>query len=307
MKKRFLSLLLATAMIFSSAQLMGTNFVYASEDSDEDREDEETNDDTTAGNEDDDEDWEDEEDDQEDEDADDDDDDETKPIAKAWTIKYKAMTDVYGNDGSSSKKAIWVGKGKAKTVLLNGITVKGDHPKFKSNNKKVFTVDSKGKVTAKGAGTAKISVTYGNRTKYVYFQCVIGKDVKLSRKGYSLKFTGKSNKPRIGTIKAYYKSIDPTMLAQNANMIFNIRGTFKKTSMTVESEALSDNGKVISGIDSKDFLKVKYNKKKRSYTFYLLDMPNNGKKNMTINAVVTWKVDGVQRQIKIRIKPKKLY
>lgn len=74
-------------------------------------------------------------------------------VAEAATVKI-----------SQSKMTLTVGK--SKTLMISGTTKKVS---WKSGKKTVATVSSKGKVTAKAAGTAKITATVGSR-KYT---CVV--------------------------------------------------------------------------------------------------------------------------------------
>ena len=65
-----------------------------------------------------------------------------------------------------NKKKVSLKKGKTTTLKLTGATAK----KYKSSNKKVATVNSKGKVTAKAVGTATITCT---DTKGKTYKCKV--------------------------------------------------------------------------------------------------------------------------------------
>ena len=80
--------------------------------------------------------------------------------AKVSGKKYKCKVAV--KNPYLNKKTVSLEKGKTTTLKLTGATAK----KYKSSNTKVATVNSKGKITAKGAGTATITCTDSNKKTY---------------------------------------------------------------------------------------------------------------------------------------------
>ena len=80
--------------------------------------------------------------------------------AKVSGKKYKCKITV--KNPYLNKKTVTLNKGKTLTLKLTGATAK----KYKSSNTKVATVNSKGKITAKGAGTTTITCTASNKKTY---------------------------------------------------------------------------------------------------------------------------------------------
>ena len=78
-----------------------------------------------------------------------------------------------------NKTKISVKTGKTYTLKVNGTT---RMPKWKSSNKKVATVSKTGKVTAKKAGTAKITATIG-KTRLTYTKNYTKVKKYLNKKG----------------------------------------------------------------------------------------------------------------------------
>lgn len=66
------------------------------------------------------------------------------------------------NEPGPAKSKVTLDVGQTYTIKMNGVTAKS----YSSSKKSVATVSSKGKVTAKKAGTAKITVTCTNGKKY---------------------------------------------------------------------------------------------------------------------------------------------
>lgn len=109
----------------------------------------------------------------------------TKPVVKKTTVSLaKSSANLYVNGTTTVSANVKNGK---------GVTI------YKSSNTKVAKVDSKGKVTALKAGTAKITVT-NNKVSKTFTVTV--KNPKLSKtkltlkpeKSYTLKITGKIGK-----------------------------------------------------------------------------------------------------------------
>lgn len=80
--------------------------------------------------------------------------------AKVSGKSYKCKVTI--KNPSLNKSKATLEKGKTMTLKLTGATAK----KYASNNKNVATVNSKGKVTAKKAGTATITCTDSNKKTY---------------------------------------------------------------------------------------------------------------------------------------------
>lgn len=114
--------------------------------------------------------------------------------ATAFAAKVKVKKIQVNN---LTKKTLYLTKGKSKklkaTVKVTPNKAKYKKVTFKSSNKKVATVSSKGVVKAKKAGTAKITVTSKtNKSKKTKFTVKVTnpvKSVKLNRTSASL-FTG---------------------------------------------------------------------------------------------------------------------
>ncbi|MDO5423194.1 MAG: Ig-like domain-containing protein [Eubacteriales bacterium] len=82
-----------------------------------------------------------------------------KTVTIKVTVKKVATTKV-----SVNKKTVTLKKGKTLQLKVT-LTPKNSQDKvtYKTSNKKVATVSSKGKITAKGAGTATITITSGSK------------------------------------------------------------------------------------------------------------------------------------------------
>ena len=115
--------------------------------------------------------------------------------AKVGSKKFKCKITVEAP--SISKKTYTMKKGKTVTLKIKGTTQKIT---WSSNNKKVATVNSKGKVTAKKNGTATITAKVG-KSKYKC-KITVGNVVKISEtehamnvgENFTLKITGTSEK-----------------------------------------------------------------------------------------------------------------
>ncbi|MDO5292427.1 MAG: Ig-like domain-containing protein, partial [bacterium] len=115
---------------------------------------------------------------------------------KTVTVKVKAPATSIKINTPSNSKTIYLKKGSSYTIDK---TVKPadttDKVTFKSNNTKVATVSSKGKITAKKAGTAKITVTAGKKKATITVKVVskntVTKKITVSKKSINLK-KGKS-------------------------------------------------------------------------------------------------------------------
>lgn len=96
---------------------------------------------------------------------------------------------------TGSTKTVYLAKGKSKTLKTTVTVTKSKYNKskykkltFKTNKKSVATVNSKGKVTGKKAGKAKITVTskYNKKKKTITVQVFKGKVTKVSLNKKSL-------------------------------------------------------------------------------------------------------------------------
>ncbi|MDO5519650.1 MAG: cellulase family glycosylhydrolase [bacterium] len=116
--------------------------------------------------------------------------------SKTVTVKVKSPATSIKINTPSNKNTIYLKKGSSytidKTVKPSDTT---DKVTFKSSNKKIATVSSKGKIVAKKTGTVKITVTAGKKkatlTVKVVAKNTVTKKVTVNKKAISLK-KGKS-------------------------------------------------------------------------------------------------------------------
>lgn len=90
---------------------------------------------------------------------------------------------------SVSNKSIYVGS----STKLNAKTTKGAKLSYKTSNKKIVTVDSKGNIKGRKAGTAKITVT-AKKSKY-----------KTVKKTITVKVVKQNQKITASNVSVYYK------------------------------------------------------------------------------------------------------
>lgn len=110
-----------------------------------------------------------------------------------------------------SEKAVTMAPATTKTLKLNGAVAK--KVKWSSNNKKVATVNKKGKVTARTKGTAKIKAAY-NKKKYtctvnvVYMTGTTSDGMRYKDAKGSFGHSGRWYKKNVNGKTYYYTSTD---------------------------------------------------------------------------------------------------
>ena len=110
-----------------------------------------------------------------------------------------------------NKEIVTIAVGRTEQLKLNGVSGK---TKWSSSNKKIATVNSKGKITAKNAGTAKITAKNGSK-KYVCkvtvkkialnkeeLSLIVGKTTKLKLYNAKGKITWSSSNKKIATVNS---------------------------------------------------------------------------------------------------------
>lgn len=143
--------------------------------------------------------------------------------------KYKATCKVTVKNPSITVKAaaktIYVGKTTTVKVTKNGVT---GTAKYSSSNKKIATVNSKGVVTAKKAGTVKITVKVGSYKKTVSIK-VKAVSLKLAKSSATIKkgktYTIKATATPTGKIT--YKSSNKKVATVTSNGV--VKGLKKGT------------------------------------------------------------------------------
>lgn len=155
-----------------------------------------------------------------------------------------------------SKKKVTLIKGQTTTLNITGTKKK---VKWSSNKKSVATVSSKGKVTAKKKGTAKITAKVGNKkyTCEIVVQTpkisnskltlsvgetseleIIGTDQKVTWKSANKKIAsidknGKVTGKKVGKVK-----ITATVLKKKYNCTVTVKKSAKVSSLTLNSQSL---------------------------------------------------------------------
>ena len=126
-----------------------------------------------------------------------------------------------------NKEIVTIAVGRTEQLKLNGVSGK---TKWSSSNKKIATVNSKGKITAKNAGTAKITAKNGSK-KYVCKVTV--KKIALNKEELSLIVgkTTKVNYPRLKS-QACREMIDDYLAATCSDKAYSFR-TPRSTEMAV--------------------------------------------------------------------------
>lgn len=180
------------------------------------------------------------------------------------TCKITVIQPVTGVKFSTSSRTMYVGQKSTftYTVMPTNATDKG--VSFKSSNKKIATVDSKGKVTAKKTGTCKIYITTDDGSyKATRTVKVVKKvDVKSVKLNYSSKTLDKGKtltlKPTISpknasNQKVTWKSSDTKIATVNSNGVVTAKkgGTVTITCTTKDKKKVATcKIKVYEGVSS---------------------------------------------------------
>ena len=169
-------------------------------------------------------------------------------LTATMQVTVKAKPEIKATSVRLNQKKLSLLKGKKYTLkaTIKPSNVKNRKLKWTSSNKKVATVDKKGKVTAKKKGTATITVKTANGKKYsckVTVKEVRSKKIKLNVKklkayrGYKFTLKGKLT-PSNSTDKITWKSSNPKVATVSSKGVI----TMKKKGKTVIT-ATTESGK----------------------------------------------------------------
>ena len=159
-----------------------------------------------------------------------------KKLVSAFLVVAMVVTLVTITPSTDANAAVTIYSGKKITLTIGKsekIYLKQKGAKFKTSNKKVATVSSKGVVKAKGIGTCKIKITVGSSSKNSKVT-VVPKNVTIKAatlSGTTAKVTWK----KVKGVKGYY-----VYKSTNANSGFKKVATVKgakKTSATIKNLA----------------------------------------------------------------------
>lgn len=126
-----------------------------------------------------------------------------------------------------NKTSVTLSVGESVTLKINGISIKS----AKSSNKKVASVNSKGKVTAKKKGKATITVTGKNKKKY---KC---------------KVTVKKRDKYVGKYRTDGAYGDDTLVITKKNNTYNVKMLITRLCYLELSGHIKDGKLMVNGLD----------------------------------------------------------